>query len=502
MAKTINFLDDLTINKIAAGEVIENPLSVIKELVENSIDAKAKNIVVDIKNSGYQSIRVEDDGNGMSNEDAKICFFRHSTSKIKNIEDLENLSSMGFRGEALSSIASISRVDVKTSQNELGIFLKLDRCKIIYEENIARNQGTTIEVKNLFFNVPVRKKFQKSISYTQAMINKLMINLALANPNISFTYISNDKKIFKTNENENFKQTIEEVLSSEFLDSTIEINYTNEPIKISGFIGYPLACKKNRSMQYLFINKRIVYSAAISKFIKDAYFTMISEDEYPIFVLNVYMPSNFLDVNVHPQKKEVRIKEELFIKDTIKKAVTLAFEKKIEKPQINSSLFDENNFSQNNFFEEKLILKKENVFKKFEDKQIFENKNFSKIEFENFLLKDHFLFIDPKYFSHILENKDSSLLIIDLKALLSRYLFEKIKNEDVKSQTLLVPINIKIDQIFEVIEENLENFLEFGFDISLISDSNLLINSHPSFLKEDEILHFFNILIEDIKYLG
>jgi DNA mismatch repair protein MutL len=501
MNKIINFLDDVTINKIAAGEVIESPVSVIKELVENSIDAKSKNIIVDIKNTGYQLIKIEDDGIGMSNEDAKICFFRHSTSKLKKIEDLENIYSMGFRGEAISSIAAISKVDIKTSQNELGIFLKLDKSQIIHEEIIARNKGTTIEIKNLFYNVAVRKKFQKSISYTQAIINKLMINLSLSHPEISFTYISNDKKIFQTSGNNSFKDVIKKTLGDDFLSSSIDINYTDEPINISGFIGYPQMVKKNRSNQYLFINKRIVNSFLISKFIKDAYFTMISEDEHPIFALNISMPSNLIDVNVHPQKKEVRLKEELFIKDVIKKAITNAFDKKIEKPNINSQIFEEKN-ENNDFYQENLILKKENVFKKFEDKQIFENKSFSNLEFENFILKDHYLFLDPKYLSHLLNKKDESLLIIDLKKLFSRYLFEKIKNNKISSQNLLLPINFKIEHHFEIIEENIDNFFDFGFDISFISKNDLLINSYPSFLKENEIINFFEILIEDIKTLG
>jgi DNA mismatch repair protein MutL len=502
MNKIINFLDDITINKIAAGEVIESPVSVIKELVENSIDAKSKNIIVDIKNTGYQSIKIEDDGSGMSNEDAKICFFRHATSKLKKIEDLENLYSMGFRGEALSSIAAISKVDIKTSQKELGIFLKLEKSTIIHEEIIARNQGSSIEVKNLFYNVAVRKKFQKSTSYVQAIINKLMINLALSQPEISFTYISNDKKIFQTLGNNSFKDVIKDTLNEDFLSSSIEINYTSEPINISGFIGYPQMVKKNRSNQYLFINKRIVTSFLISKFIKDAYYTMISEDEHPIFALNISMPSSFIDVNVHPQKKEVRLKEELFIKDVIKKAITNAFDKKIKKPEINSQIFEEEKEEANDFYQESLILKKENVFKKFEDKQIFENKKFLEFEFDKFILKDHLLFLDPKYLSHLFEKKDAAILVIDLKSLFSRYLFEKIKNDKISSQNFLLPISFKIEEHFEIIEENIDNFFNFGFDISFISKDNLLINSYPSFLKEDEAINFFEILIEDIKSIG
>ena len=332
MKQSIQILDDNLINKIAAGEVIESPVSVIKELVENSIDANAKNIVIEVKKSGLELIRVEDDGIGMSKEDAYLCFKRHATSKIKTFDDLISVDSMGFRGEALASIAAVSKVEIKTSIKNVATHLKLDRSQIIFEKEIARTRGTTLEIKALFYNVPVRKKFQKTLTYLNSEIVKIITNLSLTRPDIGFKLILNSDTKISTDpqaldKKVAFKNRIKNLLAKDVIKSALEVDFSRNDIEIFGLISDPNFSKKNKAYQYLIVNNRAIYSSIISKFIKEAYFTKIQENEFPVFALQIKLPFQFVDVNVHPQKKEIRIRELVFIKGAIKKDIDQAFEK-------------------------------------------------------------------------------------------------------------------------------------------------------------------------------
>ena len=310
MKSNIKILENHLINKIAAGEVIESPVSVVKELIENAIDAKANKIHIEIKKAGLELIRVEDDGSGMTKDDAILCFKRHATSKIKSFDDLAKVSSMGFRGEALASIAAVSKIDLKTSIKDIATFVKLDASKVISIKEIARKKGTTIEVKYLFFNVPVRKKFQKTLSYINSEIIKTITLLALSCPQIEFKLVLNEKLQILTTASKDdkklaFKKRVKDLLSEEFIKSAYFVDYRVNNIKIFGNICSPNICKKTRSHQYLIINNRVVSCPFISKFIKLGYATRILEDDFPIFALNIEIPPSFIDVNVHPQKKDI-----------------------------------------------------------------------------------------------------------------------------------------------------------------------------------------------------
>ncbi len=495
--QTINILSNEIINKIAAGEVIESPTSVIKELVENSIDAGSKNIKIEIKKAGFQKIIIEDDGIGMAKEDAKLCFQRHATSKIKKFEEISDISSMGFRGEALASIASISIIDLKTSQNELGINLKVEKGNILNIKETARTRGTTFTISSLFHNVPVRKNFQKSFSYITRDITNILMKLAMANYDISFTFISDEKEVFKTFA-DSFQSICQSVLGKEFVASCTYLDKTYESIRLYGYIGYPISSKKNRYSQHVFINKRSVFSPVISKFIKEAYATRISEDEYPIFSLHLEVPNNLLDVNVHPQKKEIRLTEELFIKDCIRKAINSAFEMDLKKEAhfVNDDVFFEKVISNENY-----SVQKENIFKKFENKSfqnVFED-NF----FQDFYIKDHFLFIDTKYLSHILEIENQNLVVIDLKNAYASYLYDCLQNKKIEVQSLLVPINIELAKDDALhINEIIEKITSLGFDAAMISKSTISIHAVPSVLKKEEIKDFFQEIIKDLFSLG
>ncbi len=317
-------LSESTINQIAAGEIIENPASLIKELVENSIDAGSSNIQIQVHGGGHLSIEVIDDGCGMAKDDAILCLERHATSKISQFEDLNTLVSMGFRGEALASIAAVSKLEIETSERgAVGTKVICHGGKILKVDPFSRTHGTTIKVASLFYNVPARKKFQKSAPQSLSEISKMLIRVALAHPSVSFTLTSHEKQVLKTSEKK--EKRIEEVLGKGFLAQTKPILFEREGYKISGILGTPSNVRSNRLAQYLLINKRPVVSSHVERAIQSAFGTRIGTKEYPLFVLWMEVPPERLDVNVHPQKIFVRFCEEEKIEQFIKQAVERAF---------------------------------------------------------------------------------------------------------------------------------------------------------------------------------
>ena len=308
----IVLLDDLTINQIAAGEVIERPASVVKEMVENSIDAGATDICVDIKNGGISSIRITDNGKGIAPDDMDIAFERHATSKIRSADDLTTVKSMGFRGEALASIASIANVEMisRTADEDYGHKIIIEAGNILEKDVVGAGIGTTITVKNLFFNTPVRYKFLKK-DYTEAgYIEDAITRLALVNPNISFKLTSNDKTIIKTNGDGNLKNCIYSIFGKDIANGIVNINYEYDNIKISGVIGKPEIARNNRINQMFFVNKRYVKDKTLSAAIEQGYKGLLTVGKHAFCVINIDINPNEVDVNVHPAKLEVRFKEE------------------------------------------------------------------------------------------------------------------------------------------------------------------------------------------------
>lgn len=339
MSSKIKTLDNQTINQIAAGEVIENPASVVKELVENSLDAQATEILVEIKAGGRQLIRVIDNGFGMSEADALKCLERHATSKIRKAEDLYSISSMGFRGEAIPSIASISKFHLTTCREEGDAYsLLVEGGQLIRCQPAARTTGTTVEVHSLFYNTPARKKFLKSIASDTREIHKLLSTLSLGNPQIKFQLISQGKTMLnvsrwtKDETNEGLGTRISEILGKGFFAALSPLDYEEGPIHICGFIGDPAYNRHNRTGQYTFINGRPVFAPFISSVILEAYGTRISAGRFPVFVLNLSLPGDLVDVNVHPQKREVRLQQQVLLKDLFIRAVHQAFQK--QKPHL------------------------------------------------------------------------------------------------------------------------------------------------------------------------
>lgn len=340
----IVLLDDLTINKIAAGEVIERPASVIKEMVENSIDAGANNITVEIKNGGISFIKITDNGKGIAEDDLEIAFERHATSKIRKAEDLDVVTSMGFRGEALASIAAIANVEMisKTESQDTGYKITVEAGNILDKQEVGCQTGTSITVRNLFFNTPVRYKFLKKDYTESGYVEDVITRIALVNPDIAIKLINTGKTIIQTNGNGDIKSVIYSIYGKDIATGILPVDYTYEDIQISGVIGKPEISRSNRSNQLFFVNKRYIKDKTLSAATEQAFKGLIPIGKYGFVVLNIKMDPSKVDVNVHPAKLEVRFEEEnkIFqsiyhaIKDTLLKNELVANTGKQENSEV------------------------------------------------------------------------------------------------------------------------------------------------------------------------
>ena len=343
----IVLLDDNTINKIAAGEVIERPASVVKELMENSIDAGATVINVEIKNGGISYIRITDNGKGFAPDDMEIAFERHATSKIRKAEDLETVTSMGFRGEALASIAAISKVELvsKTAENEIGYKVEIEGGKILNKEEAGCPKGSTITIQNLFYNTPVRYKFLKKDFTEAGYIEDVVTRIALVHPEVAIRLVNTGKTIIQTPGNGDSKAVIYSIYGKDIAENILDVSYAYEDMKITGVIGKPVIARSNRSNQLFFVNKRYVKDKTLTSAAEQGYKGLITIGKYGFLVLNIEMSPSKVDVNVHPAKLEVRFEEEskVFkavyhaIKDTLLKGDLVADTERVsEETKINT----------------------------------------------------------------------------------------------------------------------------------------------------------------------
>ena len=396
----IVLLDDLTINKIAAGEVIERPASVVKEMVENSIDAGAKNIVVEIKNGGISFIKISDDGKGIASDDLEIAFERHATSKIRSADDLDTVKSMGFRGEALASIAAIANVEVvsKTENEQIGYRVVVEAGNILTKEEVGCKKGTTMIVKNLFFNTPVRYKFLKKDFTETGYIEDVITRIALVNPDISIKLINTGKTVIQTTGNGSLKDVVYSIYGKDIAQSILETSYKYEDIHITGVIGKPEISRSNRTNQIFFVNKRYIKDKALTAATEQAFKGMIPIGKFGFVILNINMDPSKVDVNVHPAKLEVRFEEEnkIFqaiyhaIKDTLLKGELIENTEKSKDDEIIPQNIN-NNFNENkttlfgsrrtqekiaNYTEEESNIKTNNIIEDiYNQKNIMQNKS-------------------------------------------------------------------------------------------------------------------------------
>ena len=364
----IVLLDDLTINKIAAGEVIERPASVVKEVVENSIDAGADNISIEIRNGGISYIRITDNGKGIAADDLEIAFERHATSKIRKAEDLETVKSMGFRGEALASIAAIARVELvtKTEEDVVGHKIIVEGGKIISKEETGCPKGTSITIENLFFNTPVRYKFLKKDFTESGYIEDAVTRIALVNPEIAIKFINSGKTIIQTSGNGNMKDIVYGIFGKDIAENIINVDYTYEDMSIKGVIGNPSIARSNRSNQLFFVNKRYVKDKTLTSAAEQAFKENLPFGKYGFLILNLEVNPQQLDVNVHPAKLEVRFQEENKIFKLVYHAIKEALVK-VENENQTGNIFEEKQMK-NDYTDE--IQKIENkMFENIEEKE-------------------------------------------------------------------------------------------------------------------------------------
>ncbi|MCX7797398.1 MAG: DNA mismatch repair endonuclease MutL [Melioribacter sp.] len=540
MANRIKILPENVANKIAAGEVVNRPESVVKELLENSIDAEAKNIDVIIKNAGKTLIQVVDDGIGMSQEDAVLCIQRHATSKISTVEDLETITTFGFRGEALASIAAVSQLELKTQrrEDELGTLIKFESDGQLLIEKGSFQPGTSVSVKNLFYNVPARRNFLKSNATELKHIIDTFKRTALSHPEINFKFYNDDELIFSFSKADIY-QRMKDVFAENILDAVLEVKEITDYISLTGFVTKPTYLQKSKGEQYFFLNKRYVINKIVNHAVYSAFENIMDKGDYPFFVLFMTLDPSRVDVNVHPSKLEVKFDDEReiysFVHAVIKKTIasydlvpnvsvqnekeyaSLSFQnfKSIEREDFSDRPFGEK-ISSSEAVKKTTILNEEDIEKFFGNLQK-EIKATASTEVEHpFLPKqieiEHQLestptsdtetpFIVLLHNKYILSQIKSGLMIIDAHAAHERILYEQaLHSFDANipfSQHLLFPQSVQLDPADYQLAKELEAYLtNLGFIIKFKAKNVIEIIGIPPDLKSEhevdtllEILH-------------
>lgn len=532
-------LDKDTIEQIAAGEVIESPFSIVKELIENSIDAGSKNITVEIKNGGKTYIRVTDDGEGIREDEIELAFKRHATSKIKDFSDLYKLLTLGFRGEALASIITSSDLTIisKTEDQSLGKKLIYKNAKLDSKTSIATNRGTSIEVFDLFKNQPVRRKFLKSDIAESNKINKLMYALAISNPDLSIKFIRDDRVDFHTN-NEGIKNTIIKLLDDNLKDNLISINFENDLYKISGYISNTSYYRGNRSLQYLYVNNRYVSNEALTRTVEGEYKSLIPSSRFPAFFIFVETASRNIDVNIHPNKKEIKFVYEDSLLDLLFRNISKALYenraikiiKNEEKKEEEINFYDDYQKVLNSYnklieedpapYEDKKDVEEEKNFFEAYNSDSFKNDKVEEISFtrnepveisaNNEIVKEKDSIFDKLLYKASIFNRYSiyqasdKLLILDHRRAdetikFSKFI-EEFESNTVSSQKLLEPLILNLDaNSFSSFEAKEEVFKSLGFEIEKFGDRKIIIRYLPLIFEDPENLDFFYQLL-DIDY--
>ena len=518
----VHVLDDNTINKIAAGEVVERPASVIKELVENAIDAKADRIEVEIMAGGISFMRVSDNGIGMSREDAEKAILRHATSKIVQVDDLQAIATLGFRGEALPSIASVSRFNLQTRQAgaELGTEIKITGGKTTEIGAAGCNLGTTIRVEDLFFNTPARKKFLKTNNTESGRINEFIIKLAISHPEIAFKLINNNKSSLATPGRGDLKETLQSLYGASVGQALLPLEFEDEDIKLWGFVSKPSAIRSSRSWQTFIVNGRIIASRAIAKAIDNAYHALIPKSGYPLIALNIEVPQHTIDVNVHPQKTEMKFEDEGRIFKAVYKAVLDAVRPKGQAGQLGQLAaqadhvqhhvkkgLQELNFGQPvmNFplREEKPAMTwQEGATALAQDKSVKSEQ--SVVDEEEKLPTAGMIPIGQVDDTYIIAQDGDSLYIVDQHAAHERVLFDRFsaQAEHIPSQQLLVHLILDFStHESQIIEENLELLAGLGFGLEPSGPNQFRLMEVPADVPSGQAEEFIREVLASMEEL-
>ena len=512
----IKVMDEILANKIAAGEVVEKCASVVKELVENSIDAMSTNIKIELIDSGTKMIKVIDDGIGMSKEDATLAFSRHATSKISEEEDLFHIETLGFRGEALAAIASVSNIVLKTSTGSLGVEIHLSGGKITEIKNGNSRKGTSIEVKDLFYNTPARLKHMKSLYTELANITDYVNKLALAYPNIRFTLINNENVLLNTDGSGNQLKTIKDIFGINIAKKMIEVHGNNDDYQIDGYISLPEIHRSNRHNMITLVNNRVVRNIELNRVINDSYHSYKPDNRYPVVVLNISVDPTIIDVNIHPTKMDIKFSkiEELSI--LIQNIIKEALKKRILIPHIEIK-----NEPKPNYEELTLTLdnvsEPESIYKFQDNEEVIINEDFLENEENNIdiSMQEHEKPVLPKlYFvgvvhgTYVICQNDQGMYLIDQHAAKERINYEyykkKLGNPSNDQTSLLFPITIELsNNEFIILKENFELLKELKFEIEEFGINSIIIKAHPTWLpvgyEEVSIRKIIEIILEKEK---
>jgi len=484
-------MDEILANKIAAGEVIEKCVSIVKELVENSIDAKSSKIKIDLINSGVTEIKVTDDGIGMDESDALLAFQRHATSKLLSEIDLFKINSLGFRGEALPSIASVSEVSLKTSMGGAGTYIVIKGGKVITNEKSDARRGTEITVRKLFYNTPARLKHLSSLYTELSHITDFINKIALSYPSISFTLTNDGKTLLNTDGRGNLLKVINSIYGIDVTKKMIEIKNSDEEYEISGYISMPEVNKSNRNHMVTIVNGRVVKNQEINKCINDSYHTYKPEDRYPIIVLNISVDTSLVDVNIHPTKQDIKFSKIDELKELISSTIESALKEKILIPKIEvkdvfvptinrvivEDKIDEEEKKEEVTYEEvtlDLDYVKEETNKYQEE--ITEEKEKVPMMYPVGLVKG----------TYIICQNELGMYLIDQHAANERinyeYYYYALNNSD-EEISMLIPINIELPtNEYLIVKENIELLRSMHFDIEEFGINSFIIRSHPTWL--------------------
>lgn len=512
----INVLDIDTVNKIAAGEVVERPAAAVKELIENSIDAGADKIVVEIKNGGNTYIRITDNGCGIAADDVEKAFLPHSTSKIMSIEDLTSLYTMGFRGEALASISAVSNVDLitKSVDETTGTAMTLSGGKVISKTEAGAPDGTTIVVRDLFFNTPARMNFLKKDATEGAHIKEVVERMILGYPSVSFKFINGGREVLFSSGNGSLRDAFASVYGRELASNMLDADYTKDGVRVFGLVGTPYSSRPNRNMQNFYVNKRWVKSKTIIHGAESAYKTMLMTGKFPVLLLNIEMLSNMTDVNVHPQKLEIKFSDENIVHSAVYWAVQSAVfasqkEKEVEpEAEIKSTYIPEVKPAPKKVFENSYQLKPEKedfftkemleIFKKPEEKTLEKVAVFKTPEPDEIIYDvehksepkaETFKIIGQLFDTYILVEKEDKLLMIDQHAAHERINYEKImEDKRCLSQTLMFPESLKLSPTeADIVESNINTYEKLGFKIEQFGGGDYIVRQAPADMKTEDI---------------
>lgn len=500
----INVMSENLANKIAAGEVVERIANVVKELVENSIDAGSKNIKIELLLSGTKLIKIVDDGCGMSRDDAKLCFSRHATSKIKNENDLYFINTLGFRGEALAAISSVSNIVLDTYDGNESTYLNLKAGKFITEKTGSMRKGTIIEVSELFYNTPARLKFMKSLNAELALTVNYIEKIALSHPDISFALFNDGKEMIKTSGSNDIYKVIHEIFGLNVSKNMIKIEAENYDYIINGYISNLNLSKSNRNSMITLVNGRVVSNQSVNRTIKDAYHTVLAENKFPIVVINIETDPTLIDVNIHPTKQDIKFSKLESLDDLLFSTIRTALNEadntfKGYQEEVKESPVDYNHENNYRYTERKI----EDVRLQFDDEQ-------EEIKYDSEAVKKEDVFIKPVGLAlgtYLIAQDEDIMYMIDIHAANERINYERymeaLKNRDVYTTSMLFPITLEYPKNeFMRIHDHIDVLRNVGFKVEEFGINTFRVTEHPSWLKEgyeEESIRRIFELVSEIK---